>query len=323
MKEYSIGIDIGGTKILAGIVSRSGKVIYRETIPTPRENREGIFYRLHQLIRSHTKVAEENGMKLQGIGVGTAGQIDFERGRVLSGTTNIVDWNDVPLRDELGKHSSLPIWVDNDVNAVALAEHRLGAARGEAHVICLTLGTGVGGGIITDGRLIRGSWGGASELGHVSIDLNGPKCNCGFQGCLETYASGTGIARIMREKLAAHIGIESPASLLYQQNPSLITSHLVFQWMKEGDKLAQEAVQEMIRALSFGLISFIHTFNPTMVILGGGMMKNGEWIREAVEKQVRTLGIRSLVAPVKIRTAELGSEAGLIGAAYQSWVYNN
>jgi glucokinase len=321
MEEYSIGIDIGGTKILAGIVSRSGEVVHRETVPTPRENRKGIFRILDQRIHSFILHAKQKGMKLKGIGVGTAGQIDFERGRVLSGTTNLVDWNEVPLREELSKHD-LPVWLDNDVNVVALAEHRLGAGRGESDIVCLTLGTGVGGGVISNGKILRGSWGGASELGHVSIDMNGPLCNCGFRGCLETYASGPGVARMMSEKLANHNGDVSSALSLYKQNPSLITSHLVFQWIKAGDTIAQEVAQEMIRALAFGVISFIHTFNPTMILLGGGLMDQGEWIREAVEKQVRTLGIRSLVDPVKIRTVKLGSEAGLIGAACQSWVYH-
>lgn len=324
MNKYSIGIDIGGTKIAAGIVNSSGKVLIRKNIPTPQENRDGIFVILRQLIHSLTLSAKDNGWELTGIGVGTAGQVDFQQGRVLSGTANIADWNDVPVRDELAKFTVLPVWIDNDVNVVALAEHHLGVAQGESNIVCITLGTGVGGGVISDGRLIRGAWGGASELGHISVHMDGPLCNCGFRGCLETYASGTGIANIMREKLAdSSLNVKNSAFTLYKQDPKLITSQLVFQWMKEGDPIAIAVIREMITALSFGIVSFIHTFNPTMIVLGGGVMKEGMWIRDEVGETVRTLGIRSLVDPVKIEIAKLGAEAGMVGAAYQSWLYGN
>ncbi|XEC97383.1 ROK family protein [Paenibacillus tarimensis] len=320
-REYSIGIDIGGTKIAAGLVNRAGKVIGLSEVPTPNENRQGIYKVLRDLVHSLTRFAARQGIAVKGIGIGTAGQIDFAGGRVLSGTTNIADWNDVPLRDEMSKYISLPVWVDNDVNAAALAEYHFGAARGHNDAVCLTLGTGVGGGVITGGTLLRGAWGGAAELGHMTIDLNGPACNCGFRGCLETYASGTGIARSMREKLASFDTNDGPAYALFKKDPSLITSRLVFEWKKNGDPLAVEAMNEMTTALSFGIVNLIHVFNPTMVVLGGGIMKDGEWIRDAVRQKAGTLGLRSLVDPVTIEIAELGAAAGLIGAAYQCWLY--
>lgn len=300
MEDYAIGIDIGGTKIAAAIVHKSGKIVHQLLIPTPKENRQGILTVLHQVIHSLAEKARQESLLLQGIGIGAAGQIDFERGRVLSGTTNIVDWNDVPLRDEISRITPLPIWVDNDVNVMALAEHQLGVARGEENVVCLTLGTGVGGGVISGGRLLRGAWGGAAELGHISVDMNGPICNCGLRGCLETYVSGSAIARAL--------GVQP------------ISNDLVSKWMEEGDSSAVAVVDQMITALSYGIVNIIHTFNPTMIILGGGVMNHNEWICQSVQGKISSLGIRSLVDSVKIKMAKLGPESGLIGAAYQCWV---
>jgi glucokinase len=323
--ECSIGIDIGGTKIAAGIVDRSGRVLHRLTIPTPSAGKNDILVTLREVIqRLSTIEIKHETYSIVGVGIGTAGQIDFDSGRVLSGTVNIKEWNDVPLRDYVSEFSNLPVWVDNDVNVFALAEAHLGAAEGHRHVVCLTLGTGVGGGVISNGHLVRGAWGGAAELGHVSIDMNGPMCNCGLRGCLETYASGPGIARIYKEKLSSNIypSVPSVDSLNSQMlEPQSITSKTVFQLMRDGDPIARETVELVVQALAVGIVNFIHTFNPTMVVLGGGVMNQGEWLCEAVAQKVYHLGIHSLVQPVQIRVAKLGSDAGLIGAAYQTWVY--
>lgn len=155
--ECSIGIDIGGTKIAAGIVDRSGRVLHRLTIPTPSEGRNDILAVLRELIcRLSTIQLRDEKFSIVGVGIGTAGQIDFDSGRVLSGTLNIKGWNDVPLRQYVSEFSNLPVWVDNDVNVFALAEAHLGAAQHHQHVVCLTLGTGVGGGVISNGQLDSG-----------------------------------------------------------------------------------------------------------------------------------------------------------------------
>ncbi|MDB5084923.1 MAG: hypothetical protein JWN30_1809 [Bacilli bacterium] len=313
--EYSVGIDIGGTKIAAGIVNKSGNIVFRRSAPTPQSSRNEVLDLLDDMIQACFHYANHNGsLPLKGIGIGTAGQIDFHQGRVLSGTANIADWNDVALRDEISKITSLPVWVDNDVNVIALAEHYLGAAQAESNILFLALGTGVGGGIISEGRLIHGAWGSAGELGHLSVNMDGPECKCGFRGCLETYASGTGIANRMREKL-------SELHVRQDPEPEHITSQLVFQLMKSGDKIAGQVVEEMIHALSYAIVSLIHIFNPTMIVLGGGVVEDGEWIRLSVEKQVHAIGLRSMVHPVQIQLAKLGPNAGIIGAAYQSWIY--
>lgn len=321
--EYSIGIDIGGTKIAAGIVGREGTIIGKKTYATPQETKETIVNLLETIICEFSEMARKEGISLAGVGIGTAGQIDFEKGMVLSGTANIKDWNDVALRDLLSATTKLPIYVENDVNVLALAEQQLGAGRNVKDLICLALGTGVGGGVISGGNMIRGAWGGGAELGHISVDMNGPRCNCGFNGCLEAYSSGTGIARMMREKLE-HMDPD-PESVLayYKLHPHEVTSKLVFEWKKNGVEAAKEVVEEAVRALSYAIVSLIHTFNPSLIVLGGGVLTEGEWFIDKVEEKVSALGIQSLVGPVKIMASRLGNDGGLIGAGIQPWVYQN
>lgn len=320
--EYSIGIDIGGTKIAAGIINREGSVLIKKVFSTPQETKNSIIQLLENIIFSLTETARTEEKKLVGIGIGTAGQIDFEKGKVLSGTANIKDWNDVALRDILSKKTDLPIYIENDVNVLALAEQQLGAGRNVENLICLALGTGVGGGVITGGELLRGAWGGGAELGHITVNMNGPLCNCGFQGCVEVYSSGTGIARMMREELDAYRDSEGNNDLLYyQKHPKEVTSRLVFELNNAGNEVAVKVVETAINALSYAIVSMIHTFNPSMIILGGGVLHEGEWFIQKVRERIGILGIRSLVDPVEIKSAQLGDDAGLIGAAIQPWVY--
>ncbi|MFF2447429.1 ROK family protein [Neobacillus sp. NPDC058068] len=321
--EYSIGIDIGGSKIAAGIIDRNGEPATKKVFSTPQGTRDSILLLLENIIFSLTETANFENKQLIGIGIGTAGQIDFYNGKVLSGTPNIRDWNDVAIKDILSEKTNLPIFLDNDVNVIALAEQQLGAGKNIDDLICLALGTGVGGGVISGGNMMRGAWGGGTELGHIVVDMNGPACNCGFNGCLETYASGTGIARMMREKILANHRAEYNGLAYFKHHPNEITSKHVFNFMLAGNEDAAEVVDQAIRALSYAIVSLIHTFNPSIVLLAGGVLQDGEWFIEKVRSKVASLGIQSLVKPVEIRAAQLGVDAGLIGAAMQSWVYRN
>ncbi|KKI92098.1 hypothetical protein WQ54_10990 [Bacillus sp. SA1-12] len=316
-KDFSIGIDIGGTKIAGGIVNKNGEIVKSSIVSTPKEGGEAIISSLIEMITSFQEIANVSNWELAGIGIGTAGQIDVKNGRVVSGTTNILNWNDIPLREKLSSIIKLPIWIDNDANVVALAESKVGAAKGEEDVVFLTLGTGVGGGVISSGNIIRGAWGGGAELGHLSVNFNGPDCNCGSKGCIEVYCSGTGIARLMREKMNQ---TTCSSMELVTVNEAEITSKHVVQWAKEGNELAQSVIDEMVEGLAFGIVNLIHSFNPTTIVLGGGVMEDGDWLRDLVEKRVRSLGMKSLVQPVTIKLAKLGNEAGLVGAAFQSWM---
>lgn len=306
---YGIGIDIGGTKIAAGIVSNTGNVIFDKKVPTPKMGRSEILALLKSLILELEEWAERNALPLSGIGIGTAGQVNFYEGKVISGTSNIKDWNGVNLREDIATYSTLPVYVDNDVNVLALAESTFGAAKGYEEVICLALGTGIGGGILTNGKLLRGVWGGGAELGHMSIDLNGDPCNCGLHGCLETYASGTWIAKHM-QMLRKEKGLSNH-----------VTSRDVFELYEKNDPLATQVIQHMVHGLSYGIVNLIHLFNPQVIILGGGVMSERQWIVEMVHKKISTMGMKSLVENVEIKLSELNHHSGFIGAALQTWLY--
>ncbi|MFD2044528.1 ROK family protein [Ornithinibacillus salinisoli] len=320
MESCSLGIDIGGTKIAAGLVSRSGEVFEQKNYPTPQESNQSILEVLREIISSFPGIALEMDKNLIGIGVGSAGQVNFKDGQILSGTTNIKDWNNIHITKYLNQFTDLPIWLDNDANTFAVAEYVHGSARGTNDMVCLTLGTGVGGGIISNGDLIRGDWGGAAELGHITVDMNGPACNCGSNGCMEVYASGTGIANRMKEHLAHLAKQELPEEIkFYLENPERLTSKEVFSWYEAGLPVATETINLAIQALSYGIVSIIHTFNPSVIVLGGGLVRERTWLATEIKKNIASKGIRSLVEPVDIRISELGYHAGLIGAASQVW----
>lgn len=306
--KYSIGIDIGGTKIAAGIVTSIGDVLHKVVVPTPKSGKEEILLQLKQIVETFIQQAKQENLALDGIGIGTAGQVHVQEGKILSGTANIKNWGDISLATEVESYARMPVFIDNDVNVLTLAESFFGAAKGYEEVVCLALGTGVGGGVITKRKLLHGAWGGAAELGHVSLDMNGENCNCGLKGCLETYASGTWIAKRMKmltEKdgiILTNITAEEVFALYHQQHP-----------------IATEVVQQMIQGLSVGIINFIHTFNPQIVVLGGGVMSNNKWIVDLVAQFLAENGLRSLVDGVEIRQAVMENNAGLIGAAVQVW----
>ncbi|MDC3413809.1 ROK family protein [Aquibacillus sp. 3ASR75-11] len=320
MRDYSIGIDIGGTKIAGAIVDRQGNIIHKRICETPSESKERVLQVLANLVIEFHQLVEKENIRLVGIGVGSAGQINFNEGIILSGTDNIHGWYHVEVCDYLKQFTTLPIFLDNDVNTFTIAEYQLGSARGIENLVCLTLGTGIGGGVIAEGSMLRGEWGGAAELGHMSVNMYGPSCNCGSRGCLETYASGTGIANRMRERLQNNDSLADWEVALYRKNQRSITSKDVFEWKELGASIATEVAEEALQALAYGMMNMIHTFNPTAIILGGGLIDGNRDLVPAVQKRVSKLGMASLVQPVTIRSSSLGEDTGLIGAALQVWM---
>jgi glucokinase len=310
MTAYSVGIDIGATKILVGIVREDGTVVYHLRVDTPvNEGQQVVSCVLQQL-----QEMQESGLwskyAVYGVGIGTAGQIDFANGVVVSGTDNILNWKNVHLRDILSTSLGVPVWVDNDVNVHLLAESVCGIAKGKQHVVMLVLGTGVGGAALINGRLLHGTWGGASEFGHMSVDFSGLPCNCGNRGCIELYASGVGIARQFESKVDDSF-----------EHLSRVDSKLVFALREQGFLPAVQTVDEMLDALSSCCITLAHIFNPEMLILGGGVMDQGDWLSDAVRRRMQTRGIPSLVQNVAIERAKHGSMAGLVGAGIQPFLY--
>jgi glucokinase len=304
-----LALDIGGTKIAGGIVDAEGALLQRATVPTeaPHGSARIIANALklaRDLLQSHQQISP---IPVVALGVGSVGQIDFAAGRVVLATSALPGWAGTCLKSALGSELGLPTFVENDANAAAYGEYRAGAARGYRHVVCLTLGTGIGGGVIADGQLLRGATGGAAELGHVAVELDGDPCPCGHRGCLEAYSSGSALLRYAKNRLES---LPAGAASVLASHPSL-TGPIIFNAaVHGGDRLAQDIVERFCRYLANGLVSFQFAFDPECIVLGGGVSSVGELllhgIRRALPEQDRH---------IRLLLASLGNDAGLIGAA--------
>jgi len=318
VKDYVIGIDLGGTNIECGLVDREGEVVFRRTVRTDRQG--GGQQVLSQII-SMGKAAVHEGKrrehKILAAGVGTPGAVDRDTGCVLGGAENIPGWKGIPLVPALAEALELPVFASNDVTLYALAEAKFGAGRGKKHILCLAIGTGIGGGLVINGKLYRGARDGAGEIGHMTVKFDGGKCACGSYGCLESYASATAIAKAAREAVKGNR--TGAINSLSQGNPEEITAKVVFEAARRGDKTAQDIVKKAGRILGAGIANAINLLNPEIVILGGGVAGAGKMLLDSVEYGLQTYGLEINRAHVQIALAELGSEAGVIGAASLAW----
>lgn len=309
--EYAIGVDIGGTKINAGIVDAQGNVLHSVSVKTLAGEAATVDRILQAIQAVIAEVrAEQPDLPIQGIGVGSAGQVDWERGSIRAASELIPGYAGTPLRAILQEKFQLPVIVDNDVNVLALTEKYLGAGQGVEHFLCLALGTGVGGALVVEGRLVHGTWGGGGELGHMSVDYRGIPCACGGIGCLEQYASGTSIGKRMREKLAS-IGLTDA--------DSAVDSREVFARWHRGDQVATELMNETLAALSAAIASLIHMFNPALIVIGGGVSEAGERFFEQLRNEVAYRAMPAMWEGVRIEPAYRGNWSGMIGAALQLW----
>lgn len=314
-EEVAIGVDIGGTKIHFAVVDRQGKIIHDRIDPTPA--REGADQIMHAVLSgigsmaAFIELAADPILHCRGVGIGSAGQIDFRTGSVQFAVDTLPGWTGMQIREIVQQRYPLPVYVDNDVNVIALAEKCYGSGIGLQHFICLALGTGVGGAIVVADQIVHGSFGGAGELGHVSVDFNGPRCSCGNYGCLELYASGTGIARVASEMAERH-GWHVPWAA---------SSRSVIQaWLAE-DRHAVQVMDTVFRALSSGISGLIHIFNPQAVILGGGVAEVGERFITELRERAASRTSPSMWRDVQLLPAKVGNKSGVIGAAAQIWYY--
>ncbi|MDD9268803.1 ROK family protein [Paenibacillus sp. GCM10023248] len=312
MSDYAIGIDIGGTKINAGIVHSSGEVelaVSMATLAGVADTSERVTLTLRKLLQEAGSARP--GLRFKGIGVGSAGQIDWATGSVRSASELLPGYAGTPLKQLLQSQFAMPVYVDNDVNVLALTEKYLGAGKGMDHFLCVALGTGVGGAVVVNGQLVHGVWGAGGELGHLSVDWKGEPCLCGGQGCLEQYASGTNIARRMAVRLEkAGMG----------QVP--VDSREVFSRWRLGDPLAAEVMQESMSAVGAGLASLIHIFNPHLIVVGGGVADASELFLEGIRRETMAKTMPSMREGVRIEKAYRGNWGGMIGAALQVWEYD-
>ncbi len=308
---YTLGIDIGGTKIDTALVDGSGNIItshYRLT-----DQAGGPEKAIDDIIESVNICLGESGKKASAIGIGVAGQIDNNRGIVLS-SPNLPDWNDVPLCSRLENALNLPARINNDVRVITLGEWQHGAGKGVDDLVCIFVGTGVGGGVVSKGHLLEGCNNTAGELGHLTIVAGGRKCHCPNEGCLEAYTGGWAIAERAQDAVQANPSAGQTMISMAGDIPS-ISSITVSQAFYNQDPLAMRMVKDTSRYLAAGLVSIVNAFNPCLIILGGGVIRGLPELVAMAEKRVRVMALQAPVKNLRITTAALGNKAGVIGAA--------
>jgi glucokinase len=305
LSDVIAGIDIGGTKIALALANLDGQPLPFRRFPTQVEL--GPQRILTHAADALAAMAADVGARIVAIGVGCGGPLDRARGLILS-PPNLPGWDEFPIVRLLADRFDVSVLLDNDANAAALGEFEYGAGRGLGDVVYLTLSTGIGGGVIVNGRLVHGVADGAGEVGHMVILPDGPACGCGARGCLEALCSGTSIARRARERLAT--GAESSL----RASPSEVTAQTVAEAAREGDELAGAVWTETIQYLAHGLSNVVNMLAPEAIILGGGVATAGEQLfaplRAAVRARVRMIP----AARVRILQAELGGDSGAYGA---------
>jgi glucokinase len=307
--SLACGIDVGGTKILGGVVDDHGTVVEQLRVESPAADVAAIEDAIAGLVARLQKHHE-----ITSVGVGAAGYIDKTRSRVLFAPN--LAWRDLDLKSDLEARIDLPVVVENDANAAAWAEWRFGAGAGEEHLVMVNLGTGIGGAVVRGGRLERGRHGMAGEFGHMTVVPGGHRCPCGNRGCWEQYSSGNALVREARELAAAESPIAQPLLDRVDGDVSAITGPLVTEAAQAGDPCAVELLQEIGQWLGLGLANLAAALDPGRFVIGGGVSAAGELLlgpaREAYRRNLTGRGFRP---EADITPAALGNTAGLIGAA--------
>ncbi len=308
-----IGVDIGGTKVAAGLVNSRGEVLMkvRTRMPargTAAEGLQAAFDAIDGVLR------DRRAQRARAIGVSVAGWVDSKRGELLK-AANIPCWRDFPLIAEIKKRYGLPARLGNDANAASLAEAAWGSGANYDSVFYLTLGTGIGTGFVLHKEIIAGSTGAAGEGGHVSIDFRGPPCGCGKRGCIELYASGSGIANRARERLANRPARDSKLLAIAGGNPERVTSEIVFKAALAGDPIANSVVEEAIERLAMWLGNIVDLLEPEVIVFGGGLGQRILSHQVAIRRGLETWAINPRREQVAMVAAHYGSESALVGAA--------
>jgi glucokinase len=309
-KKYLGAVDLGASKILSLIAEADGRRLGEDRRATdPEDGPEVALERIvDSLDEALARAALQRG-DLAAVGVCSPGPCDIEAG-VLRWGPNLPAWRDVPICRYLEERLGVPARLENDGNAAALGEHVYGAGRGCRHMVYMTVSTGIGGGIIIDGRLYRGATGVAAELGHMTIDPSGPRCGCGNHGCLEALASGTAIAA-RGEELVAQGG--SPLLARLAQEEGELTAETVSQAAERGDAVCQHIIRQAGCYLGIGLASYLNIFNPEIIVIGGGLSKVGEPLLGPARAEMEARAFPEAVKAVQLKLAELGDYAGVMG----------
>lgn len=311
-EKLILGVDVGGTKIAAAVITDEGKVVSRGYGSTPAQAGpqvviDNIFATIDRTISSSNVVLSQ----LSGIGIAAAGIIDSRKGKVIF-SPNLPGWHEVPLGDAVRQRFNVSTYLGNDASLAALGEWRFGVKKQVANLIYVTVSTGIGGGIICNGKPYTGVLGAAGEIGHMTIDVNGPRCNCGSVGCWETLASGTALAR----EAVKHIEEGASTSIVEFAGGDLtrVDAKVVFEAAKQGDKLANQLIARLGYYLGVGLANLVNIFNPELILIGGGVAKMGDLLLEPAIKVVKERAFTTSATSVQIKPALLGDDSSILGA---------
>ena len=312
--DYVVGVDMGGTKILAAVINAEGEIVQQTKRATkPKKGPEEVIERITRCIREAIASAELNPSQIRAIGIGSPGPLDPETGVIIFAPN--LGWSNVPLKAKLEANLSIPTFVDNDVNVGTLGEYAFGAGQGVKNLVGIFVGTGIGGGIILDGKLFHGVNKTAGEVGHMIVEAKGPRCGCGNFGCLEAVASRTAITRDLQKAILKK-GKKSKLTELNGGNLDLIRSKAIARAVKQGDKPTIKVVQRAAKYLGISVASIVHFLNPEMVVLGGGVVEAmGDSLLDPIRHAAAEYALPTTMDGVQIVAATLGDNAGVIGAS--------
>jgi glucokinase len=296
-KKIFAGIDLGGTSIKFGLVADSGRILYKSSTPTPT-GRAKILGEFAAIVDHLQWISDQEGMSLRHVGVGSPGIVNFETGKITGRSPNIPGWQGADVKKSLENSTSLTVVVDNDANAMALAEHRFGSGKGYRSGLYITVGTGIGSGIILDNRIWRGSHFAGAEIGHTIIQKDGKQCKCGKRGCVEALAAMEAFFEYFGKKIPNAGGVK-----------------YIFDQARRGDRQAGLAIARAADFLACGIGSALELLNPEIIVIGGGIASGGTAYLQEIRRGLKKYASASCLQKVSLKAALLGNDAGLIGAA--------
>ena len=311
MTEYALVADVGGTRTRVALVDATGAIVVRHSAETlAREGREAVMNRLAEALEH---VASERRTEIKGVGLSLASPVEPGTGVMYNPPNLGPEWHLFTPIPILRERLSLPVYAENDATLGALGEHAFGAGRGCDNMVYMTVSTGIGGGVIIGGNLYTGTNGFGGEIGHMTIDQNGPLDNCGNVGCLEALASGTALARMAQERIGAG---ESSVMLEFAGgNIEAVDARIVVQAAQQDDALAQSLMQEVGRSLASGIITLMHIFDPQLIVIGGGLGQNLDMFMPTIEPEVKSRAMAHFQGAVPVAKSQLGDDVSLLGAA--------
>lgn len=309
--RWAIGIDLGGTKIEAALVDNNGKIYDRHRIAT----KSGLGYKkiLEHLTTAIDTISKKNKLTDFIAGIGVAGQIEKKTG-VIKYSPNL-KWHNVKLKQDLSKKIGVPVFICNDVRAAAWGEWKFGTGKGCNDLVCVFVGTGIGGGIVSNGELLEGDNNTAGEIGHITIDVNGPKCHCNNTGCFEALAGGWAIARDAQNMVRRNKADGTILTKLADGKIHNITAKTVYDGLKQKDPLSQKLIADLKKNLIAGCVSITNSFGPKRFILGGGIIEGFPMLLPAIKKGIKKRALNAATASLKIVPAKLHNDSGVVGAA--------